>query len=290
VFVPVLFLGGTTGRLFRELAAAMIGAVGVSLIVSLTLTPMMCSKMLKTNEKQSRFTRKTNDVLNRLSASYRRSLNRILERWVLVGATCFGILALTLFGLSTLHSELSPEEDSGLAFMTAVGPEGMSYDTLANIMFDVEKRVLSLVSEDGPVQRANMRAPGRWGATDDFSSGGATIVLRDWGDRDVSTQEVIQQIQAKMNDLPGMRVFTNQRSSLGGGADGRSSLLSAAPRSRNWPACATQLWQRPRATPAFRAWIPTTRKPSRRCRCASTPPARRTLACRSPRSARRSRP
>ncbi|HLU91651.1 MAG TPA: efflux RND transporter permease subunit, partial [Pedomonas sp.] len=217
VFVPVLFLGGTTGRLFRELAAAMIGAVGVSLIVSLTLTPMMCSKILKSNRKQSRFTRKTNELLTRLSAAYRRSLDRILERWVLVAASCLGILALTLFGISTLHSELAPEEDSGLAFISTVGPEGMSYDTLVASMVDVEKRLMPLIENDGPIQRVNIRAPGRWGASDDFSTGAATIVLKDWGERDVSTQELIQQIQASMYDLPGMRVFTNQRSSLGGG-------------------------------------------------------------------------
>lgn len=217
VFVPVLFLGGTTGRLFRELAAAMIGAVGVSLIVSLTLTPMMCSKILKSNEKQSRFTRKTNDYLDRLSTSYRRSLGRILERWVMVAVSCVAILGLTILGLTTLHGELAPEEDTGLAFMSTQGPEGMSFDTLAATMLDIEKRLLPFITEDGAVSRTIVRAPGRWGSNDDFSNGAATIVLKDWGNRDITTREVIEQIQAQMNDIPGMRVFTNQRSSLGGG-------------------------------------------------------------------------
>ncbi|HEY4546546.1 MAG TPA: efflux RND transporter permease subunit [Pedomonas sp.] len=217
VFVPVLFLGGTTGRLFRELAAAMIGAVGVSLIVSLTLTPMMCSKMLKANQKPSRFTRKTNDLLNRLSASYRRSLNRILERWVLVAASAAVVLGLTVLGLATLHGELAPEDDSGIAFVNTQGPEGMSFDSLAASMLEVEKRLLPLTGKDGAVERAIVRAPNRVNSSDDFSNGGATIVLKDWKDRDLSTKEVIQQLQAVTHDVPNLRVFASQPSSLAGG-------------------------------------------------------------------------
>ncbi len=216
VFVPVLFLGGTTGRLFRELAAAMIGAVGVSLIVSLTLTPMMCSKMLKTDEKQSRFTQKANDVLNRLSAAYRRSLNRVLERWVLVAVGSVAVLGLTLLGLGTLHGELAPEDDSGLILMNTQGPEGMSFDSLAQSMLDVEKRLQPLMSE-GAVLRAIVRAPARVNGSDDFSNGGVTIVLKNWQDRNVSTLDVVQQLQAITSDTPNMRVFANQPSSLAGG-------------------------------------------------------------------------
>ncbi|MCH8685445.1 efflux RND transporter permease subunit [Pedomonas mirosovicensis] len=217
VFVPVLFLGGNVGRLFRELAAAMIGAVGVSLIVSLTLTPMMCSKMLKGNVKPNRFNRKVDEYLNRLGAAYRRSLDRILDRWVLMGLACVAVFGLTIFGLMTLKSELAPEEDTGMARVTIVGPEGMGFDALIDSTLELEKRLMEFVGGDKPVERFIVRAPSRFGSSGDFTSASASLVLKDWGNRDIRTQDVIQQLQARLDDMPNVRAFANQNSSLGGG-------------------------------------------------------------------------
>lgn len=217
VFVPVLFMQGNTGRLFRELAAAMMGAVGVSLIVSLTLTPMMCSKLLVQHAKPNRLNQKIDEYLGRLSAAYRRSLNRLLDRWIVVTGVSLGVLALTVFGLSALKSELAPEEDTGLIFISTSGPEGMGFDALSKAMLEVERRLLSLADDDGPARRVIIRAPGRFNSGDDFSSGAGTIALKNWEDRGLGTKEVIEDIQQRLDTLPTLRSFVNQRSGLGGG-------------------------------------------------------------------------
>ena len=216
VFVPVIFIGGNTGRLFRELAATMIGAVGVSLIVSLTLTPMMCSKILSSQRRPSRLNQWVDGAMTRLGASYRRRLGLLLERFWIVVAAAVGILVLTVAGLALLKGELVPEEDTGLVFINATGPEGLGYDKLLADMLEVESRLMPMTGTDGPVHRLVIRTPGNFGNTADFSTGGGTLALKHWNERDQTTKEVIEEIKQRLNDMPGMRTNANQRSSLGG--------------------------------------------------------------------------
>ena len=122
VFMPVIFLEGITGRLFREFGVVVAAAVVISSFVALSLTPMMCSKILKKREKQNWIYRKTEPFFNSLNRKYNRSLDGFMRRrwlsFVIVGAS---IGLIVLFSM-TLQSELAPLEDRGQININASGP------------------------------------------------------------------------------------------------------------------------------------------------------------------------
>ena len=130
VFLPVVFLQGVTGRLFREFGVVVAGSVVISAFISLSLTPMMSSRLLKKSEPKSNLGAKIGDWLKRLGENYRGSLDKFMNhRWI-----AFVILALTvglIFGLgSLLPSELAPLEDKGRFRVFASAPEGTSYEMM----------------------------------------------------------------------------------------------------------------------------------------------------------------
>ncbi|SNS18553.1 multidrug efflux pump [Sphingomonas laterariae] len=215
VFVPVMFIAGQSGLLFRELAAAMIGAVAFSGFLALTLAPMLCSKLLR-NEERGRLAQWVDDRFRRIETGYATVLERALGRPLLVlggvGALLAGAAGLFL----TLQSELVPTEDIGIITMQLSTAEGTGFDELERQMAQVEKIVLPMVG-DGVIRRAITRAPASFGATEDFNSGAMTLFLKPWEDRDVKTQDVIDEINAKLRDLPAMRGNATSPSSLGGG-------------------------------------------------------------------------
>lgn len=220
VFVPVLFISGNTGRLFRELAAAMIGAVGISLIVSLSLTPMMCSKILSSTRKHNRLNIWVDEHMDRLSARYRQILSKLLDRWVSVLAGCVGVLALTVLGVITLKAELAPEEDTGLVFINMSSQEGYGFDAMSRTMDQVESNLLKLQKSGGPIYRSIIRVPGGnagGGASDDFNSGAGAAFLRPWDERSESTKDVIGMVQKSLDSIPSARAFVNQPGAFGGG-------------------------------------------------------------------------
>jgi len=216
VFVPVMFISGNTGMLFRELAAAMIGAIAFSGFVALTLTPMLCSKLLKPAGDDNRFTRWVDARFERLSARYEGALRRLIHKPLLVGGAAF-LFVLGCLGLgSTLQSELAPEEDQGMFNIIVSSAEGTGYDTLVRYMTDIQSELLPMVG-NGPVRRLMVRAPNSFGASEDFSGGRLTVFLQPWDQRDVTTREVMEEIQAKLRQHPAVRANTSMPSALSRG-------------------------------------------------------------------------
>ncbi|MDT0817464.1 efflux RND transporter permease subunit, partial [Staphylococcus pseudintermedius] len=143
VFLPVGFMEGNTGRLFRELSVALAGAVALSAFVALTLTPMMSSKFVRphSQEKSNPVNRWINARLDALSGGYRGLLDRTVERPWLFGALLLAALALS-FGLFKLvPSELAPQEDRGSFQISIQGPEGAGFDYTVKQVQQVEKIV-----------------------------------------------------------------------------------------------------------------------------------------------------
>jgi hydrophobe/amphiphile efflux-1 (HAE1) family protein len=130
VFLPVIFLQGLTGRLFREFGIVVAGSVIISAFISLTLTPMMSSRLLKKKERHSRFYKMTEVWLDKLMSGYRNSLIRFMRRaWIafILTLSCIGIIVWTFM---SLQSELAPMEDKGRFQIRSTAPEGTSFERM----------------------------------------------------------------------------------------------------------------------------------------------------------------
>jgi multidrug efflux pump len=218
VFLPVGFLQGNTGRLFRELSVALAAAVAISAFVALTLTPMMASKLLKphTGEhavKNNRASEWLNARFQRVSAGYQRVLDRHVHRiWLFAGLMVASVVAMVVV-FRILPSELAPAEDRGSFQMVVEGPEGAGFDYTVRQMQQVEKILAEETGDDKTIVRANPRVPGSFGASEEMHTGRAMIFLQPWDKRDVSTAEVASELEKKFAGMTGVRV----RTQVGGG-------------------------------------------------------------------------
>ena len=215
VFVPICFLAGQTGLLFRELAVAMIGAVAFSGFLALSLTPMLCSKMLKKQER-GRFTGWVDDKFQKLENFYGRWLDKAINRPLIpmIGVLLF--LGVAVGGFLTLQSELVPAEDQGVAQVQLSAPEGTGFDQMDRYVVQTQEKLLPLLNE-GAVRTVISRTPGGFGASDDFNSGMFIVFLKPWEDRTTTTQQVAQQINRILVNEPAVRGNAQVRSALGRG-------------------------------------------------------------------------
>ncbi len=215
VFVPICFLAGQTGLLFRELAVAMIGAVAFSGFLALSLTPMLCSKMLK-KQKRGRFTGWVDDQFQKLENFYGRWLDSAITKPLIpmIGVLLF--LGVAVGGFLTLQSELAPAEDQGVAQVQVSAPEGTGFDQMDRYVTQTQEKLLPMLNE-GTVRTVISRVPGGFGASDDFNSGMFIVFLKPWEDREKTTQQVAQEINRILANEPAIRGNAQVRSALGRG-------------------------------------------------------------------------
>ena len=220
VFLPIALMEGNTGRLFRELAVAVAGAVAISGFVALTLTPMMCSILLRPHTHRKGFNNWVNERLDSLTGWYRGMVGKVVGRgWLLAGAILATfVVSGVLFKL--VPSELAPAEDRGDFNVSVTGPEGASYDYMVGQMAEIEKRLLTMTGGEQPISRVIIRVPGGFGGqSTGFNTGRATVFLKRWEERDVTTQDVMEKVRKTLADLPGVRITSDVRQGLvrGGG-------------------------------------------------------------------------
>lgn len=215
VFVPVMFLAGQTGLLFRELAIAMIAAIAFSGFISLSLAPMLCSKLLRHSER-GRLARWVDDRFQRLESAYARLLDRVLIRpaAALVALLLFLGVAGALF--LTLPNELAPAEDTGVIDGQVSAPEGTGFDRMKAYMKGIEDDLAPLL-KDGSLKVLNMRTPAGFGASDDFNGGNMIAFLRPWEDRSITTAQVADAINKVIANQAGVRGNVAPRSGLSRG-------------------------------------------------------------------------
>ena len=208
VFAPLAFTPGRTGRLFVEFALALAGAVIVSGFVALTLTPMLCSKLLRHNPKPKLFDRGMERVLLRLTAAYANALRCLLgQRWiVLVVMLASGLGSWYLF--TTTKSELAPMEDRGVILANVSAPDGATLGYTDRYIQVIEAAALKIPEID----RVFMFAGGN-------SVSQGTVILRavDWSERNKTTQQIARELQPQLSVLPGVSAFTITPPSLGQG-------------------------------------------------------------------------
>ncbi|MEQ1818202.1 MAG: efflux RND transporter permease subunit [Terricaulis sp.] len=229
VFLPLLFVGGYVGRLFVELAVTIAGVIVISAFASLSLSPMMCSKLMKPVKSSSRLSRIVDGVLDNLRASYSASLEAAMNVKPLVFAVFAGVVVLGGFIFTQLSSELTPPEDRGNLVIQVQAPEGSGFEYTNRVMRQVEEVLLTYV-ESGEAQRILVVAPGFGDAgTNRFSSGLGRVFLADWEHRERSGAEIETEMNQRLGQIPGATVRARMQNPFqgggGGGADGVSIVL-----------------------------------------------------------------
>ena len=216
VFLPVGFLEGNTGRLFRELSVALAAAVAISAFVALSLTPMMSSKLLRPHakEKRSRVTQWIDARFDGLTRGYRRLLGDNIGRAPLFGALMIAAVAASAVLFKVIPSELAPAEDRGVFNISMDGPEGAGFDYTVGQMREVEKILAPITGPDKVILRANPRVPGSYGSSEEMHTGRVTVFLQDWDKRDVPTTQVAADLQKQLATIPGVAVRTQVRGGL----------------------------------------------------------------------------
>lgn len=215
VFIPLVFMEGRIGSLFTEFAMATSAAVIFSSITALTLSPALCSKILKPNEKESTFTNKVDVLFERIENAYVRLLNSNVTQTKSMMAVLLlaGVASYLLF--KQLPSELTPKEDRGTFFIMMNGPEGASYENNAKNMAQIEDKLLPY-QQNGELSRVLIRVPG-WGGR-----GGVAIVgMADWDERKRDTWQVMGEISGQLRDVTDVRAFAIMRSGIGGRGNSR---------------------------------------------------------------------
>ena len=208
VFAPLAFTPGRTGRLFAEFALTLAGAVIVSGFVALTLTPMMCSKLLRHNPEPNRFDRLMESALDRLTARYAAALRWVqAHRWVvLLVMLVSGAGSAWLYG--TAKSELAPLEDRGVIFANVNAPDGATLEYTARYL-----RAIEAIGREHPEFDRVFVVAGN----PTVSQGISFMRTVDWDQRRKTTQQLSRELLPKFQALPGVSAFPIAPPSLGQG-------------------------------------------------------------------------
>jgi multidrug efflux pump len=211
VFLPVIFLQGLTGRLFREFGLVVASSVAISAFVSLTLTPMMSAKILKRRSQQPWFYRVTEPFFNSLTAAYAKSLNGFMKRrwlaFVIIGLS--GVLIYYLG--TTVPSELAPMEDRSEFRFQAQAQEGATFEYMDKYVQELTDFIGNEVPERAGM--VSVTAPGFGGSG--VNSGFVRVILKDPKDRNRTQQQIVDDVTMKARKYSGVRTFINQAQTIG---------------------------------------------------------------------------
>ncbi|MCP1336363.1 MexW/MexI family multidrug efflux RND transporter permease subunit [Futiania mangrovi] len=211
VYAPIGFVSGLTGALFREFAFTLAGSVIVSGVIALTLSPMMCSRLLTSKTSDGRFVRFLDRMFEALRRAYERRLHRTLNFRAMTMLVLAGVLALTGLLYVTTPSELAPEEDQGILFTLVETPQYANLDYLEQ-QTDALYKVFREIPETSNVFVLN----GSAGVHQAF----AGMLLKPWGERERSQKEVLSELQPKLATVPGASVLAFSPPALPGSSGG----------------------------------------------------------------------
>ena len=205
VFFPIVFMEGTTGRLFREFSIVVSGSVIISSFAALTFTPMLATKLLKKREEKNWFYRKTEPFFDGMNKGYSQLLDAFLQKrkwaWVITVLTLAGIFYLW----NAIPSEMAPLEDRSRITIRTTGPEGVTYEYMRDYAEDITATADSIMPDAEAI------------TTRVFSgSGNIQITLKDLQDRDYSQMEVAEKLSKAVQKKTKARAFVQQQSTFGG--------------------------------------------------------------------------
>jgi multidrug efflux pump len=206
VLIPLLFMSDVVGRLFREFAITLAVAILISAIVSLTLTPMMCAKLLRAETHQRQIhqnnTDKSKDWFDKLIASYGRSLEWVLQRQTLTMLVFFATVALTVALYVFIPKGFFPIQDTGIIQGISEAPQNVSFSAMAEYQQKLGKLIL-----DDPAVDSLSSFIGVDGINTTPNSGRFLINLKPHADRDASATDVIARLKPKLSELAGVTLY-----------------------------------------------------------------------------------
>ena len=205
VFFPIVFMEGTTGRLFREFSFVVAGSVIISSFAALTFTPMLATKLLVRRKEKNWFYRKTEPFFEWLNDIYARSLSAFLRRRFI--AVIIMVIALAGCGIMWVNvpAEMAPLEDRSSITVRTTGPEGVTYEYMRDYTEDINSLVDSLMP-DAEFITARVSS----------GSGNIQITLKDLKDRDYSQMDVAEKLSKAVRTKTDARSFVQQQSTFGG--------------------------------------------------------------------------
>jgi len=220
VFMPIVFLQGLTGRLFKEFGIVIGGSVAISAFIALTLTPMLSTRLIKAHAQHSWFYRKTEPFFATLISGYENSLAAFMRRRGLGFVVILFSAGLMWLFAKFLPQELAPMEDRSRLRLTSTAPEGTSFERMDKYM-DV---LIDLVRREVPEAEAVLANTS--GFAGGANSGSTTITLQPSDKRDRTQQQIAEALSAVVRDLNDARTFVTQEQtiSVGGGGGARSAL------------------------------------------------------------------
>jgi len=221
VFVPITFMQGQVGRLFTEFAITIAAAIAFSMLVALTISPMMASKLLKGHaghEKPKGFAGFVDRTFASLRNGYGRVYDATVRRPLLIAIAFFLALGGSYFLFTQIPGEYTPNEDRGSFQVMISGPEGASFEYMQPFIEQIEDRLLPLVDQ-GEIEGISVRAPGGFGPGGSFNSGSIQVVLTEWGHRR-NGFDIVNDINRRLGDITGVRAFANMPSGFGRGPGG----------------------------------------------------------------------
>ena len=220
VFLPIIFLQGLTGRLFREFGIVVSGSVLISAFVSLSLTPMMSAHMLRKTSHSGRLYKKSEKWFAQLYSGYQNTLRQFVERRWLAPVIMVAAVAI-IFGIgSLLRSELAPMEDKSRFIINATAPEGTSYDAMDDYINQLIKLVDTLPEKSVLL---SVTAPGM-GSTSSVNSGFVRVSLVPPSQRKRSQQKIADAVTAQLKQFSFAKAFVTQEQTISG-SSGRGRSL-----------------------------------------------------------------
>ncbi len=209
VFIPIVFLEGQTGRLFREFSIVLAGAVAISSFVALTFTPMLSTKILKQRKTRGALYNKTEVYFKALNDAYQNSLDRFLSRRWLGLVVLVAAAGLIVLLYSNIPAEMAPLEDRSMITINAQTPEGATFEFTRDYIFDVAEMVMDEVPE---VEGVIYMVFGSWA--------NVRVILVPPSERERSQQEIADYLSARVRGMTRARAFVVQQSTFGGRRSG----------------------------------------------------------------------
>ncbi len=217
VFVPISFLPGDVGRLFREFGLTLAAAVLFSALVALTLTPMLASRLPPERDmKHSRFAQAVERFFKRLADVYERRLRQLNRRPLLIVSSVLGLSVLGVLTFRAIPEEFAPSADVGRIFISLQAPEGSSFEYTA----EYGRKLEAIVNKQmafGDIQRVTLRVPGGWGGGGEVTTARVIMVLKPWKERSRSAQDIAGALRRELGSLPGVRATPILPGALRGG-------------------------------------------------------------------------